>query len=142
MTGDIQKNIALASSQDFGDWAEGKVLEAFKARYPGLIWMNLNRVEPNAPFDLMGCWPSTGEVCWLVEVKGTDFHGSSPGITMCKSAKARKLAYAKIHDARPIMACYDWQSEEILARTGIACFHVSEMQPLARLPNIFEPIQE
>jgi len=112
-------------------------LEAMKARYPNLLWINANAGEPNAPFDLMGCWPGSGEVCWVVEVKGTDFHGSSPGITMKKSAKARKLAYAKLHEARPIMVCYDWQTGQIVARTGIACFHVSEMQSLDRLPEVF-----
>lgn len=126
-----------SSQKDFGGWAESQVLLALRSRYPELMWSNLNASEPNGPFDLVGSWPDTGEVCWLVEVKGTDFNGFSPGITMRKPAKARKLAYAKSSTGRAIMACYDWQTGQIVARVGIACFHISEMGPVSELPNVF-----
>lgn len=128
--------LAIESQKQFGDWAESQVLLALQSQYPQYLWQNLNVEHNNAPFDIVGCWPDTGEVVWLVEVKGTDFTGSSPGITMRKDAKRRKLLYVRDGSGQPVMACYDWQTGQIVARTGLACFSISEMLPLAEaLPD-------
>lgn len=131
--------LARHSQREFGDWAETQVLHSLRECYPQYLWQNLNVEHNNAPFDIVGCWPTSGEVVWLVEVKGTDFTGNSPGITMRKAAKARKLNYVQDTGGRPVMACYDWQTGQIVLRTGIANFHVVEMQPIDQaLPEVFQ----
>ena len=98
--------LAIASMTEYGTLAETNVLDALARRFPQYLWRNLNDSQARAPFDVEGQCPRTGTVVLAVEVKGTDFHGTSPGITIRKAAIARKEVWLETHpDARPVMAC-------------------------------------
>lgn len=113
-----------------GDHAERLAIMALRTRFPQYDWQNLNDTVAHAPFDLLACEPDTGQVVMAVEVKGTDFKGSSPGITMRKDAMTRKRDWLASEPITPVMACVDWRTGQTVCQVGIRCYHVSEMTPV------------